>query len=179
MTYNYELVSLREYLSKHPKQNVSELLSTFACSKDTDVQRYLRNTAIKHEIDQISRTYLIFDIETTRRLVAYVTVATKCLVVDDKMENKVILKTMNVNNGVAQSYLIGQLGKIDGYDKKVGDFAMSFALDIIESANKLVGCRGVRLDCKDALVGYYRDKGFTILGKNSENNLNRMVMVLA
>jgi len=68
---------------------------------------------------------------------------------------------------------------IDGYSKKVGDFAMNFALDVIESANRLVGCRATRLDCKDALVNYYEKRGFTLLNKNSERNLNRMVRILA
>jgi len=173
-----KIVPLSHYMCKNTEQSVLELLSGFSCSKDKDVQGYLRNTAARHETDQMSRTYLIFDSEPTERLVAYVTVATKCLVLGDDVENDVLLKTMNVNNGVAQSYLIGQLGKVDGYSKKIGDLAMDFALEVIQSANKLVGCKSIRLDCKDALVDYYKKKGFKLLNKNIRNDLNRMVMIL-
>jgi len=73
---------------------------------------------------------------------------------------------------------IGQLGKVDGYSKKVGDLAMDFALNIINSANLLIGCRTVRLDCRDALVDYYEKKGFIPLNRDGEKDLNRMVMIL-
>ncbi|MCL1811769.1 MAG: hypothetical protein FWG41_06125 [Methanomassiliicoccaceae archaeon] len=56
---------------------------------------------------------------------------------------------------------------------------MSFASDVISDANNLVGCRTARLDCKDALVGYYEKKGFTTFNKNSEKNPNRMIRILA
>ncbi|MCL2149019.1 MAG: hypothetical protein FWH47_06765 [Methanomassiliicoccaceae archaeon] len=34
----------------------------------------------------------------------------------DERCDEELSRKMNVNNGVAQSYLIGQLGKVDGYD---------------------------------------------------------------
>jgi hypothetical protein len=103
----YEVVPLRYYLSKHSEQSVSETLYSFLCSKDKDVQKYLRKTAARHEADHISRTYLIFDSEPTKRLVAYVTVATKCLIIGNEGIDDALQKMMNVNNGIAQSYLIG------------------------------------------------------------------------
>ncbi|MCL1811770.1 MAG: hypothetical protein FWG41_06130, partial [Methanomassiliicoccaceae archaeon] len=89
------------------EQAINNLLSGFICSKNKDVQSYLRNTAVKHEMAHISRTYLIFDTEPTKRLVAYVTIAKRCLTIGDEENDEVLLKNMNVNNGVAQSYLIG------------------------------------------------------------------------
>jgi len=51
-----------------------------------------------------------------KQLVAYVTVAIRCLDMRDERCDEELSRKMNVNNGVAQSYLIGQLGKVDGYD---------------------------------------------------------------
>ena len=59
---------------------------------------------------------------------------------------------------MAQSYLIGQFGKIDGYDKKIGNVVINYALNLIKEANRVVGCRVIRLDCVDALVNYYEKK---------------------
>jgi hypothetical protein len=56
---------------------------------------------------------------------------------------------------------------------------MNFALNIINDANRLVGCRAVRLDCRNALVDYYEKRGFTLLNKNDEKGLNRMVRILS
>jgi hypothetical protein len=173
-----KIIPLKTFMKKRSEQTVSETLSRFICSKDKGVQRYTQEVAVNHEESHVSRTHLIFDSEPTERLVAYITVAMKCLNLTNEQYDETLNKAINVNNGTAQSYLIGQLGKTDGYDKKVGDFAMDFALDIIQNANRLVGCRVVRLDCKDALVEYYKQKGFSLLSKNSKKDLNRMIMVL-
>jgi len=172
-----KVIPLRDLIDMRSEKIVNETLSSFFCSKDKDVQRYLRETAVKHEKEHISRTYLIFDSEPSERLVAFITVAMKCLIVGDEQYDVSLIEKMNVNNGTAQSYLIGQLGKVDGYGK-VGDFAISFAIGIIMQANQLVGCRTIRLDCKDALVGYYEKNGFVHLSRNNKKNLNRMVWII-
>ena len=174
----YKVTSLEDYLEETPKEIVKEVLSGFLCSKDLGVQRYLRETAVRHEKSRISRTYLIFDSEPMECLVSYVTIAIRCLNLGDDLCDETLLNKMNVNNGIAQSFLVGQLGKINGYDKKVGDFAMNFALGLIEHVSQIVGCRTVRLDCGDALINYYQKKGFRLLNRNNEKDLNRMVMIL-
>jgi len=175
----YNIVSLGDLMEQRSGQMVDEILLGFSCSKDEDVQRYIRKTAVKHELAQISRTYLIFDTEPTERLVAYITLAVRCLNVGDERLNEDLSERMNFNNGTAQSYLIGQLGKVDGYGKNIGDYAMVFASGIIRRANLLVGCRTIRLDCKDALVGYYEKKGFDLLSRDAKKGLNRMVKILS
>jgi len=174
----FEIVSLRNYLRRKSEKSINELLSGFKCTKDLGIQHYLRETATKHEVSHISRTYLIFDSEPTKRLVAFITIAIRCINLNNEQQTSALVKKMNVNNGIAQSYLIGQFGKIDGYSKKVGEFAINFALDVITESNKLVGCRVVRLDCINALIGYYEKRGFGLLNKNNEKDLNRMVMIL-
>ena len=112
-------------------------------------------------------------------MVAYITLAVRCLNVGDERLNEDLIERMNFNNGTAQSYLIGQLGKVDGYGKNIGDYAMVFASGVIRRANLLVGCRTIRLDCEDALVGYYEKKGFDLLSRDAKKGLNRMVMILS
>ena len=173
----YSILSLNDILMASPEQKVIGMLSNFSCSKDKDVQRYIQKKAIEHEKSQISRTYLIFDNEPTKRLVAYVTIAISSLFLDKERCDMLLLEKMNVNRGMAQSYLIGQLGKIDDYNKKIGDIALDHALDLIQSANRVVGCPVIRLDCKDALVNFYKKKGFEFLNKG-DHNLNQMIKIL-
>lgn len=56
---------------------------------------------------------------------------------------------------------------------------MKKAMDLILEVNSIIGCRVVRLDCKDntKLVDYYTEEGFTVLNKN-KNGLNRMVRII-
>ena len=87
---------------------------------------------------------------------------------------------MNIDEetGVAQSYLLGQLGRDDSSPKGFGKMLLSEALRRLADANRIVGCRIVRLDCTDDLISYYEDNGFIFIAKNERENLNQMVILL-
>ncbi|MDR2698558.1 MAG: GNAT family N-acetyltransferase [Candidatus Methanoplasma sp.] len=85
---------------------------------------------------------------------------------------------MNVNHGVAQAYLLGQLAKADGAERGFGRMMIEHALDAFSKGNEMFGCRVVRLDCKDHLKGYYESYGFTVTGKNHNGTLNQMVTII-
>jgi len=153
------------------------MLSKFSCKRDTDVESFLKEKAIIQEKKNISRTYLISSKEP-KELVAYFTVAisnmdTSGLECSKKMEQK-----MNVNKGSAQCYLLGELGKCDKAPKGLGKFAMDQAMDRILAANLNVGCRLLRVECKDALAAYYEDNGFTFARRNKDNDLMQMVRII-
>ena len=42
----------------------------------------------------------------------------------------------------------------------------------------MFGCRMVRLDCKDELIGYYERYGFKLIGKNQDKALNQMAVFI-
>ncbi|MDR2699131.1 MAG: hypothetical protein LBB30_05605, partial [Candidatus Methanoplasma sp.] len=80
----------------------------------------------------------------------FYSLAVKCLAIDK--QNSIpeeILAQMNVNHGVAQAYLLGQLAKADGVEKGFGRMMIEHALDAFSKGNEMFGCRVVRLDCRD------------------------------
>ncbi|MDR3283202.1 MAG: hypothetical protein LBS92_06325, partial [Candidatus Methanoplasma sp.] len=85
---------------------------------------------------------------------------------------------MNVDHGVAQAYLIGQLARADDSPKGFGRAMVEIALAILSNMNETVGCHTVRIDCEDELTGYYSGYGFVNVGKNVRNNQNHMVAVI-
>jgi len=87
---------------------------------------------------------------------------------------------MNVNNGVAQSYLLGQLAKADGTEKGFGKEMIERALYVFRDGKAKFGCRTVRLDCKDEprLMDYYVSCGFKFMRRDEKRNLNQMVMII-
>ena len=85
---------------------------------------------------------------------------------------------VRINDDIAQSFLIGQLGKRDETPKGLGEFAISCAMDLIADANDKVGWRVVRLDCRKALIKYYEKNGFTLVGYNKKKDLHEMVRIL-
>ena len=87
---------------------------------------------------------------------------------------------MNIDpeSKIAQSYLIGQLSRSKLSPKGFGSMLMADAMGLIGTANRIVGCRLVRVDCDDKLVGYYSCFGFRKLKKNGVGDLNQMAYIL-
>jgi len=179
MITSYEITPLNDMLSMFSEEYVSKILSAFSCKRDEDVESFLKEKAIVQEKKHISRTYLIFTSGERSELMAYFTVAVKSMNVEDLAVSSELQKKMNISEDVAQSYLIGQIGKRDGSPKGLGKFAMQHAIARIISANSKVGCRVIRLDCKPSLMKYYADNGFVLARRNKEGDLNQMVRIIS
>ena len=91
---------------------------------------------------------------------------------------------MNIDsdNNVAQSYLLGQLGRDDDSYKGMGADLLEDAVELVKQANGIVGCRVMRVYCQDDLIPYYEQHGFRYLcvtdpveGKLA---LNQLVLVI-
>jgi len=177
MITSYEITPLNEFMSAFPPEHVYEILSSFSC-RDKDVESFLKEDAVLHEKKHISRTYLIFTTDQASELVAYFSLAVKSMNVADLIVSNELLKKMNISEDVAQSYLIGQIGKRDGSQKGLGKLAMSSAIEIIKEANARVGCRVIRLDCKPSLMKYYAENGFVLARRNKEGDLNQMIRII-
>ena len=175
---SYEVISLRKALSLYPEGAVSKMLSGFCCARDKDVESFLREKAVIQEKKQISRTYLIFTSGPDPKLTAYFTIAVSSMDVADLQCSKEIQKKMNVNKGLAQSYLLGQLGKHDGGPKGLGKFALEQATDRIVAANMNVGCRVIRIDCRPSLMRYYEGGGFALARRNKDDDLIQMIRII-
>jgi len=172
------VISLRDILSESPEGSVSDMLSKFSCERDKDVESFLKEKAIVQEKKHISRTYLIFTTGSCTELLAYFTIAVSTMDVTGIVCSKEMQKKMNINRGLAQSYLLGQLGKCDGSPKGLGKFAVEQATDRIIAANLNVGCRVIRVDCKQSLVKYYEGIGFMFARHNYNDDLVQMVRII-
>lgn len=139
---------------------------------------YLRNTACEHERKEISRTYLFVDNYDSLKIRAYITLAIKCIRIDDLSKSDDLYKLMNINRGVAQSYLIGQLAKADDGPKDMAPILIDAAMSFLRKANEITGCRIARLDCHEPLKKIYEKNGFISIGYNSDNSLCQMIRVL-
>jgi len=168
---------LNELLSAYPEELVSCKLSGFSCEKDKDVESFLKEKAIVQEKKHISRTYLVYSVDQFE-IMAYFTLAISNMDASGLQCSKGMEHKMNINRGSAQCYLLGELGKCDKAPKGLGKFAMDQAMDRILAANLNVGCRLLRVECKDALATYYEDNGFTFARRNKDNDLMQMVRII-
>jgi hypothetical protein len=175
---------LYDMISEWGEENVRSLISSFKCSLDQDAESFLKDSSIRHEKKGISRTYLLFEkgnSEDDLCLAGYYTLAIKCFMVNEERKMPIeMFQKMNVNRGIAQAYLLGQLAKADGVEKGFGRIMMDDIMKIFGTGYRTYGCRTVRLDCKNEpkLIEYYESHGFISLGVNSDNALNQMVVIM-
>jgi len=180
---SFQTLGLFDIISAGNEEMVQSFLSSFKCSINPEAENFLKNTSIRHEKKGISRTYLVLEKNANGNFVlrGYYTLAIKCFAVkeEDSIPEKILVR-MNVNNGVAQAYLLGQLAKADGAEKGFGRVMVSHVMKTFKDGNRTFGCRTVRLDCKDEpkLVEYYEAQGFVSVGKNRDNDLNQMVVIM-
>ncbi|MCL2031806.1 MAG: hypothetical protein FWG96_00805 [Methanomassiliicoccaceae archaeon] len=163
------------------ESELRSLLSSFRCSAEPAAENFLNRIAVMHEKNGISRTYLFLE-ETDPGvdiIKGFFTLAVKCLAVDEHHSiPEDVLMQMNIDRGVAQAYLLGQLAKADGTEKGFGREMIERAFDIFSKGNEMFGCKVIRLDCKDRLKEYYESCGFTLTGKNHNGTLNQMVAII-
>lgn len=178
----YLTVSLRDLLRDFDESEVDSRLRQFVCTRDHDREDFLHNKAIVFEKKGMARTYLAV---ADKMIAGYFTLSTRCLrVPDDRNVAKSLSKKMNIDpdNNVAQSYLLGQLGRADYSYKGMGADLLEDAVELIKQANGIVGCRVIRVDCLDELIPYYEQHDFKYLcitdPTEDKPPINQMVQII-
>ncbi len=150
-------------------------------ARDPERESYLHEKAMIMEKKSISRTYLAFDSDYDDEVLGYFSIGLKCLRVSDQtVVSNSMRKKMNIDDStkVAQAYLLGQIGRDDRSPKGFGKVLLTEALDRFTSANRLVGCRMIRVDCTDELISYYTGNKFIHIGRNEKKDLNQLVILI-
>jgi hypothetical protein len=157
-------------------------LGEFCCTKDPDIESYIRNKAISYECSGLSRTYLYLggagsDVE----FVAYLTLAITSVSYSDIIRSRrsKVLRGKPGRNSQDHfpGILIGQLARDDRYDGSVidGPKMIADAENLIEVGRRTLGGMLIYLDCKNELVKFYERNGYNILfGLEPENGLYKM-----
>lgn len=157
-----------------------EVLSLFFCSKNSDVETFLRDKAITFEKASRARTYLILDEEALTDgkidIIAYFTVSMKALNLREGISKNVRKHLDGLGNKQGSTfvvYLIGQLGKNDNYRSEIdGKELIAMAIATIKEAYDVVGGRYILVECEPVpgLKKLYEDNGFTFLQESLEND---------
>ena len=153
------------------------MLSNFYCTKDEDVQPFLRERAVIYERKHKARTYLIVNSEEleagTLQILAYFSVALKVIQIADTVTRSKAKKLDGLYSNIEQTpgYLIGQLAKNDVYASQIkGNEVLDYAFDVIDKAFSAVGGRFVLVECADnvKLKSFYDNYGFQHLQQPDE-----------
>lgn len=164
----YQLSTLIE--SSSSKRKLRTFLETFSCSKNKDLQDFLHNKALTFEKYLRSKTYLYID-NHTKKVAAYFTIAISILHTDGISSEIIkILDGYQENTESIPCFLIGQLGKSDEYKvKKIGDYILEDAIEIIDGLHEAVGGRFILLDAVNntKVIEFYQDNMFFPIEQDS------------
>lgn len=173
-------INLTELVARKGEDKVKNLLSTFSCPLNNDVEHFIKYTAIEFSKQGISSTYLVFaKTNNGSSLVGYYTLANKIFFASaDGLPSKTWrrrFEKFGYYDSMAHHYclsapLIGQLGKnyTSGFNKYIsGDELLELAIEKIKVMQYIVGGKIVYLECepKPSLISFYTRNGFTNFGK--------------
>ena len=170
-----------------------QILSSFSCAKDHDIENFIRNRAIEFEELSKAKTYLICDeaaLQNEGRLLVlgYISLALKVLQIPDGLsirERKELDGYRGKHHGEPITdipcYLIGQLARNDGVAKEQlsGKEIIEEAQRIIMVAVEAVGGRFMMIECHDdpKLLKFYGDNGFKEIARIADADMPMVQML--
>lgn len=169
---------MREASEQQAENLLSEALDMFRCSKDADIESFLREKAIEFEKRGFCTVYLILDEDAFNdgiiSVQAYFTLSHKSIIFDAKVSKSLRGKIATHRNAdMAHFVLIGQLGKYICADDTGKECAtdissesiLNDAFDMISKASDTIVCRGVLVECspEEKVHHIYENYGFTYL----------------
>lgn len=165
-------------ISDYGEELLNRMFADHESVYKSSVDDFLSKKSITMEKKGECRMYIAINTDDMK-IIGFFSLGVRCLEIpDDCGLSKNLLKKMNRSeDNIAQAYLLGQLSRAEGY-KGFGKTLIDEALLKVREAYDLVGCRLLRIDCMDKLIGYYEEYGFHYVKKNADKDLNQMIMVL-
>lgn len=173
----YKIINLIDMISEVGEDETTNILSTFYCPRNRDVEFFLKKKAIEFSKMGLSRTHLVYaSYKKEPVLVGYFAIANKTILIPAKLvgsSSSTFRKRVNkfaTFDSVLKAYtmatpLIAQLGKnyLNHYDKLItGDELLHAACEKISRIQFELGGRFAYLECEDddRLINFYKRNGF-------------------
>lgn len=187
---DYIQINLNDLIEQIGEDDVKNLLSSFSCPLNPDVESFIKYKAIEFSRRGFAKTHLVFwNCKNESELVGYYSIAQKSFTLSKGSVSNSLYKKLSqygtydnaIQKYIISSLLIGQIGKnySSGNDTLIsGDELLSLALDKVKLIQNESGGRYTYLECEDTpkLINFYERNGFTQFGKRSldcdETNIN-------
>lgn len=184
-------------MTREDNDLLTQILSSFSCEKDEDIEYFLHKRAVEFEKLDKARTYLICDEEQINTegfcldqliIYGYIALALKVLSVPEETSTNTRKKLDGLSgkiHGVRikdfPCYLIGQLSRNSAVDKDclAREELLQFAYDNIVTSVETVGGRYMMIECRDEkkLIDFYSGNGFTEINKMSDGEHIQVQMI--
>ncbi|MGN0372088.1 MAG: N-acetyltransferase [Enterocloster sp.] len=171
---NYMQTNVLDMLECVGEDNCQNILSSFVCPLNPDVEDFIRNKAIQFAKQRIAISYLIFAEENGQRyFIGYYTLANKFVCVNGSSLSKTMQKKISKfsqydpasKRFMVSMPLIAQLGKNFSPAlpfKMAGTDLLEMALERVLEIEHLIGGKTVYIECNNQpkLFDFYSATGF-------------------
>lgn len=164
---SFQCLNISELLKIYSENELACILNRFKCNKNSEIDTFLKNSAIDFNKKSQAITYLIFDCND--KLMGYFSLSLKPIMINSvvmsKSDLKKVLRISDLeldNNTVSPaSYLIAQLGKDDRSSINI-DIIFDFINYFINEAKNICGGVVEFLESENSvkLIDMYKDRGF-------------------
>lgn len=178
-------MKLSDLLFELGESEVKNILSSFLCPLNRDVEDFIRNKAIEFSKQGLAKTTLVYwrsDDRKEKYLAGYFSIASKYICVSkDEVSNSMARRLNkhgtfdnNTREYIVPAPLIAPLSKnfAEGNDCLVyGSDLLKMALNKVREIQDEIGGKFVYLECEDKpqLIQFYEANGFKIYGKRSKD----------
>ena len=162
---NFEVINILDMIESVGEDATKLILSEFSCSRNKEIERFVRQNAVEFAKKKMSVTYLVYDENVS--LAAIFTLAHKALEISDAGLSETVRKKLRRFSNLDKSkdsynvsaFLIGQFGKNDNYSGEVlnGVNLMDFTFGVLLKVQHDIGSSIVYLDCEEneKLLNFY------------------------
>lgn len=192
---NFKIVNIIDLYEELGEDQVTRFLSSFYCSHNIDIEKFLKFKAIGFSRQGIAATYIVITRDGGDNIiVGYFSLANKVILVDPATAKNSDWRRRFSKFGKFQeetnSYLlavplIGQLGRnfADMAGNLItGNELILYAEEKIRETQRIIGGKMVYIECTDekALVSFYENNGYHIINqrKSDEGDLLQMIKYL-
>lgn len=177
-----------KFMQFSDEEKAKKTLTSFFCSKDSDIQDFIQSKIGRFEDRSICRSYLILDRKNRDDenfyILGFFALALKILTVDQDKLTRKQKKDMNLlrdQDGIP-SYFIAQLGKNDMFKYNFkGKYLLDEAVNIVYECMEMLGGNIVWLEANkgaDYIVRFYKNNGFIELQSEvQEDEVERIQLV--
>ena len=164
---NISCFGINELLMINSESEIKTYMDSFVCSKNNEIESYLKNSSLEFNKKHQAMTYLLFDRD--RNIIAYFALSIKPISIKgEQLSNNELKKLLRIteidindNTLNPSAYLIAQLGKKDNSTINL-DTIFKFVNYYINVAQDI--CGGVveflESENNDKLIALYQNKGF-------------------
>ncbi|MBR6057932.1 MAG: GNAT family acetyltransferase [Lentisphaeria bacterium] len=184
-------VNILDLLARQGRKQTEELLQTFSCPLNTEIETFLWNKSIDFSLQKISITHLVFN--EKKEIVAYFTLSPKAVSIScehlsaslQKKLRRYGLYNTTTNSIQASAYLIAQFGKnaaIPIESGISGDRLMEQVFSILKDVQHNVGGGIAFLECENhpKLLDFYQNShnAFQIYGERIAESQTKYIQLM-